>query len=461
MARNIVIAGGGFAGFYAARALARSLPRQSANITVVSESNFLLYSPLLPAVAGGALNPRHVTIPLREALDGAHLRIGRVSGWDAERRRIRFTSIERDEIELHYDQLIVALGSVSRIPPVRGLAEHGAGFKSIIEALHLRDTLLRRLEIAETEDRPERRSEHLTFVVVGGGYTGVEVIAELQDLAASILHLYPRCAAHGTRWLLVESGEQVMAEVPADLAEFTSRELTLRGIEVLTGTRLEGVTQRAAQLSDGQEIPARTVVWTAGVAPSPAIAELGLPVDRHGRVRVDECMQVDGCPDVWALGDCAAVPDPADPGRPCPPTAQHAMRQGAHVAVNVAAALSHGERRPFRFRTLGLVVDLGRRQAVAKILGFKLRGRLAWLCARGYHLMAIPGLARRVRLIIDWNVDLFFRRDTAEWIPPRLPRLSLATMREPDAIEISIRSAPARAGESRADPEAASANASK
>lgn len=206
------------------------------------------------------------------------------------------------------------------------------GFKSILEALHLRDALLRSLELAETVDDPNLRARHLTYVVVGGGYIGVEVIAELQDLAAVILHLYPRCAAQGLRWMLVEGGEQIMREVPSDLAEFTEDELRRRGIEVATGTRLEAVTDDAVHPSDGPEIPASTVVWIAGIAPNPAVAQLGLPIDEHGRVRVDDSMCVEDRDHVWATGDCAAVPDPAVPGRPCPPTAQHAMRQGRHVA---------------------------------------------------------------------------------------------------------------------------------
>jgi NADH dehydrogenase len=177
------------------------------------------------------------------------------------------------------------------------------------------------------------------------------------------------------------------------------------------------------------------------------VAELGLPLDEHGRIAVDDCLQVQGRDDVWAIGDCAAVPDAATPGQPCPPTAQHAMRQGAHLARNVAAALGHGERRPFKFKTIGLVVDLGRRQAVARILGVKLRGFPAWFCARGYHLMAVPGMTRRIRLGLDWATEFFFRRDSAEWVPPRLPRLSLAAFRDPEAVEISFRTPPAAGGE--------------
>jgi NADH:ubiquinone reductase (H+-translocating) len=436
---RIVIAGGGFGGLYAARALERKLPGGAAEISVVSESNFLLYSPLLPAVAGGALNPRHVTVPLREQLNGAKLLIGRVSGCDPDRRTLTFASVEGESCELPYDQLIVALGSISRNLPIPGLEQRAIGFKSILEAWHLRDTLLRSLEIGETIDEPDVRAQYLTLVVAGGGYTGVEVIAEAQDLAAEIVHLYPRCAAQGLRWLLVEAGDRIMREVPSDLADFTVRELERRGIEVLTGTRLEAVAERSVQLSNGREVPTRTVVWTAGIAPSPAVAQLGLPLGDGGRILVDEYLQVRGRDGVWAIGDCAAVPDAANPGLACPPTAQHAMRQGTRVADNLAAALGYGERRAFTFKTIGLVVDLGRRQAVAKILGVKMRGFPAWFCARSYHLMAIPGIARRIRLMLDWTVELFFRRDSAEWIPPRLPRLSLGALRDPDAVEISIK----------------------
>jgi NADH:ubiquinone reductase (H+-translocating) len=447
MPSNIVIAGGGFAGLYAARALERKLPRHSAKITIVSESNFLLYSPLLPAVAGGALSPRHVTVPIREELRDAQLLLGRVESCEPDRRKLRFVSVDGEPRELPYDHLVVALGSVSRKLPIPGLAENAVGFKSILEALHLRDTLLRSLEIAETTDDPTVRAQHLTYVVAGGGYTGVEAIAELQDLATEILHLYPRCAAHGMRWLLVESGDQIMREVPADLAQFTVRELQRRGIEVLTSTRLSGVTESSVQLSTGQDVPARTVVWTAGIAPSPAVAQLGLPLDEQGRIRVDHFMQVEGHRGVWAMGDCAAVPDPAEPGQKCPSTAQHAMRQSDCLSNNIAAALGHGKQRPFAFKTLGLVVDLGRRQAVAKILGVKLRGLPAWGCARAYHLMAMPGHARRARLLLEWAVELFFRRDSAEWIPARMPRLSLAVIRDPGAVEVLLKTATAHKGD--------------
>jgi NADH dehydrogenase len=439
LSTRIVIAGGGFGGLYAVRALERKLPPGSAEITVVSESNYLLYAPLLPAVAGGGLSPRHVTIPLRRYLNGAKLAIGRVERCDPDRRVLEFASVEGERCELPYDHLIVALGSTSRNLPIPGLSQRAIGFKHILEALHVRDTLLRSLEIAETIDDPATRAPYLTFVVAGGGYTGVEVIAEVQDLAAEILHLYPRCEQQGLRWLLVESGEQIIREVPPDLAAFTVEELRRRGIEVRAGTRLEAVGETSVSLSTGEEVPARTVIWTAGIAPSAAVAELGLPLDHAGRVQVDEYLQVAGHERVWSIGDCASVPDPANPGQACPPTAQHAMRQGTLVAGNIAAALGHGERKPFTFKTIGLVVDLGRRKAVSKILGVKMRGFPAWFCARGYHLMAIPGVGRRLRLALDWGVDMFYKRDSAEWIPPRLPRLSLGVLQDPDSVEVTMR----------------------
>jgi NADH dehydrogenase len=249
------------------------------------------------------------------------------------------------------------------------------------------------------------------------------------------------------RWVLVESGTQLIREVPEDLGEFTARELRGRGIEVLTGTRLEEVTEDSVRLSNGEELPARTVIWTAGIAPSPAVADLGLPLDDGGRVRVDEFMQVEGRRDVWAIGDCAAVPDPGNRGRPCPPTAQHAVRQGMLLAGNIAAELGHGKRKPFRFKTMGLVVDLGRHQAVAKILGVKMRGPLAWFCARAYHLLAVPGRSRRIRLAIEWAIEPFFRRDSAEWIPPSLPRITLAVMRAPHTVEVAMKAGAYHDGE--------------
>jgi len=413
MAWEIVIAGGGFGGFYAARALERLLPANSARVTLLNEANFMLYTPLLPGAAGATLDPRHVVVPLRSQLRHTDLVIGQVTGGDPLRRTLGVKRIDGEQIELGYDQLIVALGSVSRTLPIPGLAEHAIGFKSLSDATALRNRVLRCMDIAESLEDPVERAEYLGFVFVGAGYAGVEGLAELQDFAAQAIDLYPRCRAGGMRWVLVEAKDRIMQEVPRGLSEFAARELRARGVEVRTETTIKEITERDATLSGGELIPARTVVWTAGIKPSPAVARLGLPCERDGRVIVDRTMRVEGHAHVWAIGDCAAVPDPARKGQPCPPTAQHAIRQGRLVARNVAATLGNGRVRPFRYRTKGVVAELGDTEAVALTLGVRWHGLPAWFIARTYHLLLMPGMGRKLRLLMDWNVALLFGRDTS------------------------------------------------
>jgi NADH:quinone reductase (non-electrogenic) len=415
MAWRVVIAGGGFGGLYAARRLERALPRQSAQVTLVADANFLLYTPLLPGAAAGTLEPRHVVVPLREELNYTDIRLGQVTGADPDARRLDFVRPDGHEVSIEYDQLIVALGSVSRVLPIPGLAEHGMGLKTLSEAIALRNRALIHLEIAEELDTPEERAPWLSFVFVGAGYAGLEGIAEVQDYVADVIERYPRCRLDGTRWTLVEAGERVMPEIHPALAEFAARELRGRGIDIRTSTTLESVTEDTATLSTGEEIPCRTLVWTAGVRPSPVIAKLGLPLDERGRIRTDEYLRVPGHEGVWAIGDAAAVPDPAAHGkRPSPPTAQHALRQGRLVGSNVAAALGHGHLKKFTYKTLGVFVDMGRHEAVAEILRIRIRGFPAWFAARTYHLGSMPGTTRRLRLTIDWTVGLFFGRGAPE-----------------------------------------------
>jgi NADH:ubiquinone reductase (H+-translocating) len=413
MAWQIVIAGGGFGGFYAARAMERLLKANSAKVTLVNEANFMLYTPLLPGAAGATLDPRHVVVPLRSQLRGTDLVIGEVTGGDPARRTLGVKRIDGEQIELAYDQLVVALGSVSRTLPIPGLAEYATGLKSLADATALRNRVLSCMDIAESLRDPVKRAEYLGFVFVGAGYAGVEGLAELQDFAAQAIELYPRCRAEGMRWALVEAKDRIMQEVPKGLSEFAARELRGRGIEVLTETSVKEITECDVTLSGGERIPARTVVWTAGVKPSPAVGRLGLPLDRGGRVMVDRTMRVEGFQHVWAIGDCAAVPDPARQGQPCPPTAQHAIRQGRLVARNVAAALGTGRMRRFRYRTKGVVAELGHNEAVALTLGVRWRGLPAWFIARTYHLLLMPGMGRKLRLLVDWNVALLFGRDTS------------------------------------------------
>jgi NADH dehydrogenase len=375
----------------------------------------LLYTPLLPGAAAGTLEPRHVVVPLREQLDRTDLWLGRVAGAEPERNRLVVDSLDGRRHELHYDQLVVALGSVSRTLPIPGLVEHAIGFKTLSEAITLRNRVLWLLEIAETVHDAATRAEYLTFVFVGAGYAGLEGLAELQDFMSDVIDLYPRCRVQGMRWMLVEARERVMTEVAPDLAAFAERELRGRGIEIRTNTTIEEVTDTSVRLSSGETIPTRTVAWTAGVKPHPVVAQLGLPLTDGGRIDVDATMRVVGHENVWAIGDAAAVPDPARKGQPSPPTAQHAIRQGRRAARNVAAELGAGGAvKPFTYKTLGVFVDMGRHQAVASTMGIKWRGFPAWFLARTYHLANMPGTKRKARLLVDWTVSLLFSRDTSE-----------------------------------------------
>jgi NADH dehydrogenase len=427
MAWNVLILGGGYGGLYAARKLERILPPHSANVTIVNDVNFMLYTPLLPGAAGGTLEPRHVVVPLREELRRTNLYLGKVTGADPERREVYVRSAEGRDETLPYDQVIVALGSISRTLPVPGLEEHAVGFKTLSEAIALRNRLILALEEAESVEDDATRDALLGFVFVGAGYAGLEGIAELQDFAADVVDLYPRSRLHGLRFVLVEARDRVMPEISPDLAATATAELRRRGIEVRTGTTIERVSAASVELSTGEVVPARTVVWTAGVKPHPVVARLGLPLDGGGRVKTDRFCQVEGFSNVWAIGDAAAIPDPARAGQPSPPTAQHALREARVVARNVASALGDGggmRRRPFTYKTLGVFVDMGRHQAVAETLGIKWRGFPAWFLARTYHLAMMPGFKRRLRLMLDWTVGLLFGRDASELgqlgHPPRL-----------------------------------------
>jgi NADH dehydrogenase len=355
-----------------------------------------------------------VVVPLREELGWTDIRLARVTGADPARCELAMRTAEGREVSMSYDHLVVAIGSVSRVLPIPGLAEHGSGFKNLAEAIALRNRAIQHLEIAEALDAPEQRRAYLTFVFVGAGYAGVEGIAELQDYVADTLERYPRCRPQGTRWILVEARDRVMPEIPPGLARFATSEMRGRGIEIRTGTRIEEVREDSVLLSSGEEVATRSVCWTAGVKPPRVVHELGLPLTAGDRIEVDAELRVRGHDNVWAIGDAAAVPDPAKGGSsPCPPTAQHALRQGRVVADNVAATLAGRGLRRFRYRTLGVFVDMGQHKAVATMLGISLRGLPAWFAARTYHLATMPGLARRVRLSADWTVGLFFGRASA------------------------------------------------
>ena len=414
MAWNVLILGGGFGGLYAARKLERALPPHAAKVTIVNDVNFMLYTPLLPGAAAGTLEPRHVVVPLREHLARTDLLLGRVTGADPDRKRVFVTTAEGQERELAYDQLIVTLGSISRTLPIPGLREHAVGFKTLSDAIALRNQIVNTLERAEAVEDEAARRALLTYVFVGAGYAGLEGLAELQDFAVDVLDLYPRARVQGLRFILVEARPRVMYEISEDLAAFAVSELQHRGIEVRTSTTVERISADSVELSDGEVVPCRTVAWTAGVRPAPVVEKLGLPLDDAGRIVTDRFCQVQGRADVWAIGDAAAVPDPARPGQPTPPTCQHALRQGRTVGGNVAAAIGGGRPRAFTYKTLGVFVDMGHRKAVAEIVHIKWRGFPAWFLARTYHLAMMPGIKRQLRLMVDWSVDLLFGRDTSE-----------------------------------------------
>lgn len=409
-----MIIGGGFGGFYAARRLERSLDHQAARLTLVSDANFMLFTPLLPGAAAGTLEPRHVVVSLRESLRRTRLVSGTVSGMDPQASVVHVTTPDERRIEVPYDHVVVALGSVSRTLPIPGLEEHGVGFKTLPDAILLRNHVLQTLEIAESLDDAAARDAWLTYVFVGAGYAGLEGLAELQDFARDVAQHYPRCREHGLRWLLVDAAPTVMPEIGPQLARFAEKQLTRRGIEVRTSTTLSSASEDHVVLSGDERVPARTLVWTAGVSPVPVTKQLGLPIGADGRIVVSETMQVAEHPNVWAIGDIAAIPDPARPGLPCPPTAQHAMRQGLLVARNIAAALGGGSPKPFTYKTRGVFVDMGQRKAVGVAMGLRLRGVLAWWITRTYHLYLMPGTKRRLRLLVDWNIQLLFGRDVSE-----------------------------------------------
>ncbi|HEX5592481.1 MAG TPA: NAD(P)/FAD-dependent oxidoreductase [Solirubrobacterales bacterium] len=412
MAWNVVIAGGGFGGAAAAHELERVMPKQSARLALVNETNFALYTPFLPEAAAGTLEPRHVVTPLREMLKRTYLRIGAIVGHDPEAKTVTLRAKYGETETMPYDQLLLALGSTSRVLPVPGLAQHAVGFKSLADAIFLRNHVVETLEEANATEDPRRREELLTYVFVGGGYAGLEALAELQDFAADAMDCYPRARLHGMRWVLVEASDRVLPEIDRELAEYALRELRGRGIDIRLQTTLEEVTAQSARLSSGETLPTRTVVWTAGVKAQPILGELNLPLDERGRVPVDTYLRVQGLDSVWAIGDCAAAPDPR--GGTCPPTAQHAVRQGPVVARNIAAELGVGSPSPFEYRSEASFVNLGRYKAVGRIGDRTFRGFPAWWMARTYHMSQIPGAARKFRAVLDWTAGLPFSRDIAE-----------------------------------------------
>ncbi|CAN5704155.1 NAD(P)/FAD-dependent oxidoreductase [soil metagenome] len=410
---RVAILGGGYVGLYTAMQLERELSPGQADLVLVSPHSYMTYQPFLPEATAGNIEPRHTVVPLRSALKRTRLISARVLSLDHGARRVTIKPVEGEAYALPYDIVIWGIGSVSRVLPVPGLADAAVGFRTVGEAIFLRNQVLERLDAAESTDDPELRRRALTFLFVGGGYAGVEALAELEELATYACRSLKTLRRADMRWVLVEAAGGILPEVGGGLGEYAIEVLRGRGIEVHLNTRLESAEGGVARLSDGQELRADTLVWTTGVKAHPAAARSGLAADDKGRLITDEHMRVRGAEDAWAAGDCAAVPD-AVSGGTCPPTAQFALRQARRLGSNVAAQLKGEDLTPFRYRNLGLLVSLGRYQGVARVLGIRMKGVPAWVLHRAYHLLMIPTLGRKCRVALDWTVALLFRRDVVQ-----------------------------------------------
>jgi len=414
MTKRILIVGGGYVGLYTALRLERKLKRQlrrgELEITLVDPESYMTYQPFLPEAAAGNLEPRHVTIPLRRALKHTRLIVGKIVSIDHAEHTARVEIVEGEDWPVRYDLLVMAVGSISRTLPIPGLAENGIGFKTIEEAIHLRNRVLGLLDRASsTRDETVRRRD-LTFVFVGGGFAGVEALAELADLTEDALRHIPELTER-PRWVLVEASDRILPEVGREMGRYTVDELRRHGIEVLLNTRLESAEDCRIVLSDGQEFEASTLVWTAGVKPHPMLHDTDLPLDEKGRIKTNPTLTVEGHRDAFTAGDNAAVPDLTNPGAFCAPNAQHAVRQAKVLADNIVATLTGEPLKPYRHAYVGSVASLGLHRGVAQVYGVKLRGLPAWFMHRTYHLTRVPTFNRKVRVMADWTLALFFHRE--------------------------------------------------
>ncbi|NYJ06017.1 NAD(P)/FAD-dependent oxidoreductase [Petropleomorpha daqingensis] len=426
---SVVVVGGGFAGFFAARTLERLLPVGAADLTMISATDHLCYSPLLPEVAAGRLDPRRIAVPLHSGLRRARVLQATVEDIDFDGRTLRYSTDCDPATELAWDRLAITTGSVTRILPTPGLEVHALGLKNLVEAVYVRDHVLRQLELADSTSDLEERRARLTFVVVGAGYAGTETAAQLQWMTIRQLDRYPRLRREDLRWVLMDLAPSVLPEMGPRLSSAALDVVRQRGMEVMLETTVTAMDEEGVTLGDGRRLATRTVLWTVGVTPPPLVQELGLPVSR-GRLVVDEQLRLRE--DVWAAGDSAAAEDPfSDSGSTYPPTAQNAQRQGVVIAHNIAASLGHGSPRPYRHRDLGLVADLGRTAAVARPLGLSLTGLPAKVVTKAYHLYALPTAGNRLRVAADWAINTVSRPIAAQLglVDPARGRLGAAETR--------------------------------
>ena len=418
---RVLVLGGGFGGVETARQLERRLRgRTDVEITLVSRDNFFLFTPMLHEVAASDIDITHIVSPLRALLHRTTIVVGDVEAIDMHQRRVRVAhGFDGHRHELEYDQLVVTLGSTTNFYGLPGLAEHALTMKTLGDAIHLRNRVIATLEEASSECGAEGPGL-LTIVVAGGGFAGVETIAGVNDFVREALVFYPGLRQSDVRMVLVHSGGHILPELGDDLGGYAARKLEARGVEILTNARVASVDHDGVTLADGRRIESRLVVWTAGTSPHPLLHELPCTLD-HGRIMVDEMLAVPNWSGVWALGDCAVVPDRVT-GQPHPPTAQHALREARTAAQNVIAAIDGGAPAAFSFRTIGQLAAIGRRTGVARIFGVKFSGFFAWWLWRTIYLSKLPRFEKKVRVAIDWTLDLVFAKDFVQFLAVREPR---------------------------------------
>ena len=416
---------------YAALRLSGKLSRRRAEVVVIDPQPHMTYQPFLPEAAAGNISPRHSVVPLRRELKKCRIVSGEVTKIEHARKTVTIQPIDGPSTEMTYDHIIVAPGSVSRTLPVPGLRERGIGFKTIGEAIYLRNHILDRLDVAAVTPDPAVRTASLTFVFVGGGYAGIEALAEMEDMAHDALKYYPELSPDDMHWVLVEATKRILPEVDPDMGAYTVQVLLRRNMDIRLDTRLESCVDGVVKLSDGDSFAADTIVWTAGVKASPMLVNTDLPRDEKGRLRCNTKLQVvneDGSvvEGAWSAGDCAAVPDltAAVPGTLTSPSAQHSVRQAPLMADNIVATIRGRALKDYKHKHVGSVASLGLHKGVAQVYGIKLKGFPAWFMHRTYHMSRIPSLNRKIRVVVDWTLALFLKREVVslgELHQPREP----------------------------------------
>ncbi|MFI9588295.1 NAD(P)/FAD-dependent oxidoreductase [Streptomyces sp. NPDC052236] len=434
---RILVVGGGYVGMYTAlrlqQRLKQDLARGETEIVVVTPDPYMTYQPFLPEAAAGSISPRHVVVPLRRVLDRCKIVIGEAKAVDHAKRTATITTLATEEegagpVEVTYDELVIAPGSISRTLPIPGLADHGIGFKTVEEAIGLRNHVIEQMDIASSTRDPAIRDAALTFVFVGGGYAGVEALGELEDMARYTTRYYHNVKPEDLKWVLVEASNRILPEVGEEMGKYAIRELRARNVDVRLDTRLDSCADRVAVLSDGTRLPTRTVVWTAGVKPAPVLAATDLPLDERGRLKCTAQLSVAGVDHAWAAGDAASVPDltAEEPGKECAPNAQHAVRQTKVLAENIVASLRGEPLKEYAHRYAGSVASLGLHKGVAHVYGRKLRGYPAWLMHRAYHLSRVPTFNRKARVLAEWTLSGLFKREIVSLGSLEHPRAEFA-----------------------------------